>query len=109
MKTIQCPTNLSEKDLGSLARDILDASQNDKTVRIEFSPKDFIVFSHETVTPERARAIPELSQLFSSSIERAASRVMTFSYILDNLLESQGSRSFSKQLYNTGQVIYRFQ
>ena len=107
MKTIQSPQNLSENNLVSLVDDILQAAREDKDVQIEFSAQDYVVFSSGTVNYEQACQIPELLKIFRS--HRPTTRmIMSFSYLMDCLLEDQNAPPFSKELYDTAQVIYRF-
>lgn len=108
MKTIEIK-DFSEQNLTQIVTQLLAASHEDRVVRLQFSPKDYVTFIGKTISLQDIRKVPELSILLESSLTRKDSqRTFSYPFLMEKILESRGCFSFSKQTYNTAQVIYRF-
>ena len=109
MKTLDI-SSVAPSSLPHIVQELISASQEDRVVRLRFTPRDYVAFSRGTVDFAEASKVPELFQLFGSFQERipASSRIMTYSFLVDKLLELNGARPCSRELYDVGQIIYRF-
>ena len=110
MKTIQSSSGITEQSLVLLVERILSSAKEDRVVKVDFSPGDFVSFTQGYVDYDRIAQIPALFPLIEKDFRDGfKDRTVTYDRFAEAYLRSKTRRRFSKVAYNTGQVIYRFE